>query len=74
MKFHRQIPVNMQYENNKRQMEIMVTERTDIRPQLGMGWMRRNKLIIGRILMTENNKEKREKIFLKFMDLFEIPK
>ena len=36
IKFRRKIPVNLEYENNKQKMEILITERTDITPLLGM--------------------------------------
>ena len=34
-------PVNMEYENNKQRMEILITKRTDITPLLEMDWMKR---------------------------------
>ena len=36
VKFRGKIPVNLDYENNKQKMEILITERTDITPLLGM--------------------------------------
>ena len=36
VKFRGKIPVNLEYENNKQKMEILITERTDITPLLGM--------------------------------------
>ena len=32
VKFRGKIPVNIEYENNKQKMEILITERTDITP------------------------------------------
>ena len=32
--------MNIEYENNKQKMEILITERTDITPLLGMDWMK----------------------------------
>ena len=69
--FRGKIPINIEYENNKQKMEILITERTDITPLLGMDWMRTFKLTIGKIQMTENNQSEKEKIFRKFPDLFE---
>ena len=71
VKFRGKIPVNIEYENNKQKMEILITERTDITPLLGMDWMNTFKLTIGRIQLAENNQSKREKIFNKFPNLFE---
>ena len=55
VKFRGKIPVNFEYENNKQKMEILITERTDITPLLGMDWMKTFKLTIGRIQLAENN-------------------
>ena len=63
--------MNIEYENNKQKMEILITERTDITPLLGMDWMRTFKFTIGRIQLAENNQSEKEKIFEKFRDLFE---
>ena len=71
MKFRGKFPVNIEYENNKQKMEILITERTDITPLLGMDWMKNFKLTIGKIQLAENNQSEREKVFTKFRDLFE---
>ena len=47
-------------------MEILITERKDITPQLGKDWMKKFKLTIGRIQLAENNQLEREKVFNKF--------
>ena len=52
-------------------MEILITERTDITPLLGMDWMKIFKLTIGRIQLAENNQSEKERIINKFPDLFE---
>ena len=36
VKFRGKIPVNIDYENNKQKMELLITERTDITPLLVM--------------------------------------
>ena len=69
--FRGKIPINIEYENKKQKMEILITERTDITPLLGMDWMRTFKLTIGKIQMAENNQSEKDKIFRKFPDLFE---
>ena len=55
VKFTRKIPLNIEYENNKQKMKILMTERTDITPLLGMDWMETFKLTLGRIQLAENN-------------------
>ena len=69
--FRGKIPVNLEYENKKQQMEILVTGRTDITPLLGMDWMKKFRLLIGTIQLAENNQSEREKVFNKFLDFFE---
>ena len=66
VKFRGKIPVNIEYENNKQKMEILITERTDITPLLGMDWMKTIKLTIGRIQLAENHQSEKEKIINKF--------
>ena len=38
VKFQGKIPVDVEYENNKQKQDILISERTDITPLLGMGW------------------------------------
>ena len=71
VKIRGKIPVDIEYENNKQKMEILITERTDITPLLGMDWMKTFKLTIGRIQLAENNQSEKERIINKFPDLFE---
>ena len=71
VKFRGKVSVNIEYENNKQKMEILITESTDITPLLGMDWMRKFKLTIGRLQLAENNQSEREKVFAKFPDIFE---
>ena len=52
-------------------MEILITERTDITPLLGMDWMKKFKLTIGRMQLVDNSQSEREKVFNNFPDLFE---
>ena len=60
-------PVDVEDENSKQKMEILITERTDVTPLLGMDWMKKFKLPIGRIRLAKDN----EKVFNKFPDSFE---
>ena len=71
VKFRGKIPVNIEDENHNQKMEILITERTDITPLLGMDWMKKFKLTIRRIQLAEYNQSEREKIFNKVPDLFD---
>ena len=71
VKFRGKIPVNIKYENNNQKMEILLTERADITPLLGMDWMKRFKLTIGKIQLAEIGQSEKERINNKFPDLFE---
>ena len=52
-------------------MEFLITERTDMTPLLGMDWMKKFKLLIGKIQLAENNPSEHEKLFNNVPDLFE---
>ena len=52
-------------------MDILITERIDITPLLGMDWMKKFDLTIGRLQLAKNNQSEREKVFTKLPDLFE---
>ena len=54
VKFRGKIPVNLEDENNKQKMEILITERLDITPLLGMDWMKKFRLTIGKLQLAEN--------------------
>ena len=71
VKFRGKILVNVEHENNKQKKEILITERTDITPLLGMDWMKKFKLTISKIQLAKNKQSEREKVFNKFPDLFE---
>ena len=61
------IRIDVEYENNKQKMNILIIERTDIAPLLVMDWLKKLKLTIGKIQLAENN----QSVFAKFPDLFE---
>ena len=65
------IPVNVEYKNNKQKMDIIIIERPDMTPRLGMDWMKKVKLTIRKIQLAEDNQSESEKVFNKFTDLFE---
>ena len=52
-------------------MQILITEKPEITPPLGMDWMRTFKLTIGKIQLTENNQSEKVRMFEKVRDLFE---
>ena len=60
-----------EYENNNQKMETLISERADITPLLGMDWMKRFKLTIGKIQLAEIGQSEKERINNKFPDLFE---
>ena len=70
VKFRGKIPADVEYENNKQKMQILITERNDITPLLGMDWMKKFKLTIGNIRTEENNQSERKRVIEKFPDLF----
>ena len=71
VKFWRKIPVHIEYENNKQKVEILINERRDITPLLAMDCMRKFKQAIGQRQLANNNQSEKEKLFTKFLDLFE---
>ena len=71
VKFWGKVPVNIEYENNKQKMEILMTQRTEITPLLGMDWIKTFRLTIGRIQLAENNQSEKDRIINNFPDLFE---
>ena len=71
MKFQGNIPANIEFENCKQKMEILIIERTDITQLLGMDWMKTFEPTFGRIQLAENNQSEIEKINNSFRDLFE---
>ena len=70
VKFRGKIPVNIEYENNKQKMQLLITERNDITPLLGMDWLKKFKLTIGNIQLDENDQSEKRRVIEKFPDLF----
>ena len=58
--------MDVEIEKNKQNMHILITERTDITPILGMDWIKKIKLTIGRIHLAENNQPEGEKVVNRF--------
>ena len=51
-------------------MQLLITERNDITPLLGMDWVKKFKLLIGNIRLDDNNQSEKRQIVEKFPDLF----
>ena len=71
VKFRGKIPVDIEYENNRQKMQLLISERNDITPLLGMDWLKKFKLTIGKIRLDDNNQSEKRQIVEKFPDLFE---
>ena len=70
VRFRGQIPTDIEYENNKQKMQILITERNDITPLLGMDWMKKFNLTIRNIRTDENSQSEKKRVIEKFPDLF----
>ena len=70
VKFRGKIPVDIEYENNKQKMQLLITERNDITPLLGMDWLKKFKLTIGNIQSDEKDQSEKRRVIEKFPDLF----
>ena len=70
VKFRGKIPVDIEYENNKQKMKLLITERNDITPLLGIDWLKKFKLTIGNIRLDDNNQSEKRQIVEKFPDVF----
>ena len=70
VKFRGKIPVDIEYENNKQKIQIIITERNDITPLLGMDWLKKFRPTIGNIRVDKNNQSEKKQIVEKFSDLF----
>ena len=70
VKFLGKIMVETEYENNKPKLPILITERTDVTPLIGMDWLKQFRLTIGNIRLAENNQSEHDKIFKRFHALF----
>ena len=55
LKFWGKIPVDIEYENNKQKMQLLITERNDITPLHGMDWLKIFRLTIGNIRLDDNS-------------------
>ena len=70
VRFRGQIPTDIEYENNKQKMQILITERNDITPLLGMDWIKKFNLTIKNIRTDENNQSEKKRVIENFPDLF----
>ena len=74
VKFLGKVMVNTEYENNKPNLPILITERADINPLIGMDWLKKFRITIGSLRLAENNQSETEKIFQQYHALFETNK
>ena len=51
-------------------MQILITERSDITPLLGMDWMKKFRMTIRSLQLAENSQSEKSKLIKKFPDLF----
>ena len=70
MKFLGQIHVDIEYEKNKEKMQILITERNDLTPLLGMDWLKDFNLTIRNIRLDENNQSEKKQLIEQFSELF----
>ena len=70
VKLRGKIPANIEYENNKQKMQILIAERNDITTLLGMDWMKKFNLTIGNIRLEDNSQSKKRRVIEKYPDLF----
>ena len=70
VKFRGKIAVDIEYENNKQKMQLLITERNDITPLLGMDWLKKFRLTMENIRLDENRQSEKRQIVEKFPDLF----
>ena len=70
VKFRGKTPANIEYEYNKQKMQILITERNDITPLLGMDWMKKFNLTIGDIRLENTSQSGKRRVIEKFPNLF----
>ena len=55
VKFRGKLQADIENENNKQKMQILITKRNNISPLLGMDWLKKFKLTIGNIRVQDSN-------------------
>ena len=70
VKFRGKKPVDIEYENNKQKMQLLIFERNDKTLLLGMDWLKTFRLTIGNIRLDENSQSEKRHIVDKFSVLF----
>ena len=65
VKFRGKIPAKIEYDNNKQKMQILISERNDITPLLGMDWMKKFNLTIGNIRTTDHEQSEKRRVIEK---------
>ena len=66
IKLQGKIPVDIEYENKKQKMQLLITERNDITPLLGKDWLKKFRLTIGNIRLDDNSQSEKKQVVEKF--------
>ena len=64
------MPIDIGHENNKLKMQILITERNDITPLLGIEYMKKLYSTNRKIRADENNESEKKRMIETFPDLF----
>ena len=67
VKIRGKVPVDIENENNKQNMQINITERNDMTP---LDWLKKFKLKIGNIRLDKKSQLEKRRIIEKLPDLF----
>ena len=59
--FRGKFPADIEYENNKQKIQILITERNDITPLLGIDWIKRFLLTNGNVRLQDSNQSETSK-------------
>ena len=71
VKFRGKIPANIEYENKKRKMQILITDGNDITPLLGRDWMKKFNLTIGNIRLEDTRQSEKRRVIEKVSRFFQ---
>ena len=69
VKFRGEVPVE-QKKNKKQKLQLLITERNDITPPLGIDWLKKFKLTIRNIRTDRNSQSEKRRVISNFQDLF----
>ena len=55
-------------QKQRTKMDVLITERSEITPLLGMDWMKTCEVTIGGIQLAKNNQSEKQKIIINILD------